>query len=135
MFKLKRGDSVLLNLLNKDGTKVEVFTGLLITENEVRRDSDGSIFSFDENGKKVNINGQQFLQVTKIFDSVVLTKGKSISLIHVDNSNIELTNTTIVSVFDSKGEQIEHVEIWQGEDVTFNYMSNPIYTKLDAEQT
>lgn len=101
VFNLKRGDSVIINTIDSDTGIVESDTGIvlnveqkpsidkptIVTQIEVRRDVDGSLWTVDENGKMFSFGDEpkQFIQVQKIFKPVEVKRGKVVSMIMVYN--------------------------------------------------
>lgn len=80
-FDFKRGDSVKI-ILRKDGVFTEE-PGLVLKvageEVEVQRDSDKSLWTTDLNGKRFNVNGDQFIQLQKLFQPENNYKGQRIT--------------------------------------------------------
>ena len=123
MFTFKRGDTVRICLVTYDkhgpGAKmigVDEQYGIVLNADDmsfngdkrinIRRDSDGSLFDCDINGKAFNINGDQFLQIQKCFLPVSSYKGTLVEWLEAiahPSEHPDCVRLTVLGVVDGKG--------------------------------
>ncbi len=80
-FDFKRGDTIRMLIKEKDVIVEHVGLILEVKDNKVtaRRDSDGSHWDTDLTGRSDNVNGEQFIQLQKVFKPENNYQGQRVS--------------------------------------------------------